>query len=153
MAMNFPNNPALNATFIVGTDTWLWNGVAWEVKPPSLESTASIFTNPTFTGVATGTFSGNLTGNTTGTHTGAVVGNVTGNTTGTHTGAVVGNVTGNVTADTVASTSVTTSTVTTTNAITVGTNVNISTVPTLTQHATNKKYVDARSVAMSIALS
>jgi hypothetical protein len=48
---------------------------------------------------------------------------------------------------------VTASAVTTTNAITVGTNVNISTLPTLPVHATNKKYVDARSVAMSIAMS
>ena len=48
---------------------------------------------------------------------------------------------------------VTASAVTTTNAITVGTNVNISTLPTQPQHASNKKYVDARSVAMSIALS
>ena len=32
-------------------------------------------------------------------------------------------------------------------------NVNISTVPTLPVHATNKKYVDARALAMSIAMS
>jgi len=137
MAINFPNSPAINDTVIVGTDMWFWNGVAWEVKPPSLESTASIFTNPTFTGVATGTFSGNLTGN----------------TTGTHTGAVVGNVTGNVTANTVASTSVTTSTVTTTNDVTVGGNAVISTKPTLATHATNKKYVDVKAIALAIAMS
>ena len=48
---------------------------------------------------------------------------------------------------------VTANAVTTTNAVTVGTNVNISTLPTLPQHATNKKYVDARALAMSIAMS
>lgn len=129
------------------------------------ESKATMFSGPTFSGTVTGTFSGNVTGNvtgnvignTTGTHTGAVVGNVTGNTTGnttgTHTGSVVGNVTGDVTADTVISTSVTASAATITTAVTVGTNVNISTLPTQPQHATNKKYVDARSVAMSIAMS
>jgi hypothetical protein len=57
------------------------------------------------------------------------------------------------TTGTVASSAVTANTITTTNAITVGTNVNISTLPTQPQHASNKKYVDARSVAMSIAMS
>ena len=32
-------------------------------------------------------------------------------------------------------------------------NVNVSTLPTQTYHATNKKYVDSRAIAMSIALS
>jgi hypothetical protein len=41
----------------------------------------------------------------------------------------------------------------TTNDVTVGGNANISTLPTLPIHATNKKYVDARSVAISIAMS
>lgn len=57
------------------------------------------------------------------------------------------------TTGTVASFTVTANTITTTNAVTVGTNVNISTLPTQPQHASNKKYVDARSVAMSIAMS
>ena len=39
-----------------------------------------------------------------------------------------------------------------TNDITVGANVNISTLPTEIQHATNKKYVDSRALAFSIAL-
>ena len=42
---------------------------------------------------------------------------------------------------------------TVTNNITVGENVNIATLPTQVQHATNKNYVDTRSLAMSIALS
>ena len=33
MAINFPNSPTTNQTVIVGTDTWVWNGVAWEVEP------------------------------------------------------------------------------------------------------------------------
>jgi hypothetical protein len=40
-----------------------------------------------------------------------------------------------------------------TNDVTVGANVNIATIPTQIQHATNKNYVDTRSLAMSIALS
>jgi hypothetical protein len=43
--------------------------------------------------------------------------------------------------------------VTTTNDVTVGGNANISTVPTLPNHATNKKYVDTRAIALSIAMS
>jgi len=42
MALNFPNNPALNDTFVVGTDTWSWSGIAWQVRPPTLETAASI---------------------------------------------------------------------------------------------------------------
>jgi len=45
------------------------------------------------------------------------------------------------------------SAVTTTNDVTVGGNAVISTAPTLTTHATNKKYVDKKATAMSIALS
>lgn len=37
--------------------------------------------------------------------------------------------------------------------ITVSSNVNISTLPTQPYHATNKKYVDSKAIAMSIALS
>ena len=44
-------------------------------------------------------------------------------------------------------------TATVTNNVTVGGNVNIDTLPTQIQHATNKNYVDTRSLAMSIALS
>ena len=29
MALNFPNNPALNDTFIVGGTTFKWNGYGW----------------------------------------------------------------------------------------------------------------------------
>ena len=33
MAVNFPNNPAFNQTFTVGTITWRWNGYAWNRIP------------------------------------------------------------------------------------------------------------------------
>ena len=45
------------------------------------------------------------------------------------------------------------SAVTTTNDVTVGANVNISTVPTLPIHATNKSYVDTRALALAVAMS
>jgi hypothetical protein len=48
---------------------------------------------------------------------------------------------------------VTASAVTTTNDVTVGANVNISTVPTLPIHATNKSYVDTRALALAVAMS
>jgi hypothetical protein len=45
------------------------------------------------------------------------------------------------------------SAVTTTNNITVGGNAVISTKPTLPTHATNKKYVDVKAIALAIAMS
>jgi hypothetical protein len=45
------------------------------------------------------------------------------------------------------------SAVTTTNDITVGGNAVISTKPTLPTHATNKKYVDVKAIALAIAMS
>jgi hypothetical protein len=47
----------------------------------------------------------------------------------------------------------TSSTITTTGNITTSANIVISTAPTATNHATNKAYVDTKSVAMSIAMS
>ena len=62
--------------------------------------------------------------------------------------------TGTITANTItANLSVSADAVTTTNDITVGGNAVISTAPTLTTHATNKKYVDKKATAMAIALS
>ena len=48
---------------------------------------------------------------------------------------------------------VTASAVTTTNDVTVGRNAIISTKPTLATHATNKKYVDVKAIALAIAMS
>ena len=48
---------------------------------------------------------------------------------------------------------VTASAVTTTNDVTVGGNVNISTTPTAITHATNKRYVDAKAIAIAVAMS
>ena len=62
--------------------------------------------------------------------------------------------TGTVTADSATVTNeMTAGSATVTNDITVGANVNIATIPTQIQLATNKNYVDTRSLAMSIALS
>lgn len=49
--------------------------------------------------------------------------------------------------------SVTGNTASFTNNVSVGGNVSISTVPTQPSHATNKQYVDTKSIALSIALS
>lgn len=33
MAINFPSNPLLNDEFTSGSNTWIWNGVTWNIKP------------------------------------------------------------------------------------------------------------------------
>jgi hypothetical protein len=35
MALNFPANPVLNDTYTAGNVTWIWNGEAWLIAPPS----------------------------------------------------------------------------------------------------------------------
>ena len=160
MAINFPSNPVINDTVTVGIDTWFWNGITWEVKPATLESKAEMFTNPAFTGTVTGITAsmvglGNVTNESkatmfasptfTGTATGitkamVALGNVTNESKATMFASPT--FTGTVTSDSI-----------TTNNITASGNISISTAPTNTVHATNKKYVDVRSVAMSIALS
>ena len=34
MALNFPSNPSLNQLFSLGANTWIWDGTAWNLKPP-----------------------------------------------------------------------------------------------------------------------
>ena len=34
MAINFPSNPSVSQLFTVGSNTWIWDGVAWNLKPP-----------------------------------------------------------------------------------------------------------------------
>jgi len=129
MAINFPSNPIINDTVTVGIDTWFWNGITWEVKPATLESKAEMFTNPAFTGTVTG-----ITASMVG------LGNVTNESKATMFASPA--FTGTVTSDSI-----------TTNNVTASGNISISNTPTSTVHSANKKYVDARSVAMSIALS
>ena len=84
MAINFPNNPAVNDTFTVGGTTFTFTGVKWETSAvveissdttPSLGGDLDAAThNINNVGVITATtFSGNLTGNVTGTATTATV--------------------------------------------------------------------------------
>ncbi len=35
MAINFPSNPSTNDNFTSGSSTWIWDGTAWNLKPPS----------------------------------------------------------------------------------------------------------------------
>lgn len=32
MALNFPDNPAVNDTYTYGSNTWIWNGSAWKLQ-------------------------------------------------------------------------------------------------------------------------
>lgn len=34
MAINFPNSPVIGGTHAVGSNTWVWDGVAWNLQPP-----------------------------------------------------------------------------------------------------------------------
>jgi hypothetical protein len=35
MALNFPNTPAVNDTYTLGTKTWKWNGAGWQLEGTS----------------------------------------------------------------------------------------------------------------------
>ena len=165
MAINFPNSPTLNQTFTNGSDTWIWNGSSWTIAPVS---------SPTFTGITAGTVAAT-------TITGALTGNVTGNVTGNSTTATrlatartingtnfdgsanitvtaaAGTLTGTTLNSTVANSNLTSVGTLTdlevTGDITADSNVVVAAAPTNITHATNKKYVDTRSIAMSIAMS
>ena len=63
------------------------------------------------------------------------------------------NVTGNVDTATISAAAATLTAATVTNDLTANANVVIAATPTIPVHATNKKYVDARSVAMAVALA
>ena len=193
MAINFPNNPTLNQTFTSGSNSWIWNGTSWEVKP---------VTSPSFTNVTTSSIDSadssavsvetktifqsdvdikndlSIVGTATADKfVGNLVGNVIGNASTASTLAVARTINGvsfnggqSVTvpsaADTLTGTALN-ATVVDSNLSTVGTltelevsgnitadaNVVIATKPTATTHATNKKYVDGRAIAMSIAMS
>jgi hypothetical protein len=53
MALNFPNDPLLNAEYVSGTTTWIWNGVVWRIKPiqdiATIAEVNSIFATPATT--------------------------------------------------------------------------------------------------------
>lgn len=79
-----------------------------------------------------------------------VAGNITAQTNINTTGTVSATA---VTASTASVTTATLGAATVTNNLTANANVIISTLPTATTHATNKSYVDVRSVAMAVALA
>ena len=80
----------------------------------------------------------------------AVTGNITSQANVSAAGTVSGAA---VTANTATVTTATLGTATVNNNLTANANVIISTLPTATTHATNKSYVDVRSVAMAVALA
>lgn len=42
MTIQFPSNPDLNVTYTIGGKTWRWNGVAWQVYSPVVQSPNAI---------------------------------------------------------------------------------------------------------------
>jgi len=50
MAINFPNDPAVNDTITVDANTWVWNGVTWAVQPISSPSFVDVSATGTITG-------------------------------------------------------------------------------------------------------
>jgi len=130
-----------------------------------VNGTAELNTTLEVTGLSTlagvnataGSFSGTLssTGNFSVNTNKFTVASSTGNTVVAGTLGVTGNVTAS--AQVAANSATVTNNVqagsaSVTNDVTVGANVNIATLPTEIQHATNKQYVDVRAVALSIAL-
>jgi hypothetical protein len=43
MALNFPTNPQLNATYTAGNSTWAWDGVAWNITFSTSQSQTNAF--------------------------------------------------------------------------------------------------------------
>jgi hypothetical protein len=53
MALNFPTNPQLNATYTAGDSTWIWDGVAWNI---TFEQTSSLAANADLSNVPVDAF-------------------------------------------------------------------------------------------------
>lgn len=162
MAINFPSSPAVDDTLVVGSDTWTWNGTTWEVQPVISPSFNDITVSGTVTGALVGPVTGNVTGNVTGTasllQTGRLINGVSFNGSQNITvTAAAGTLTGQTLSATVTDSNLTSvgtlTSLTVTNNITANSNIVVAAAPSAATHATNKKYVDARSVAMSIAMS
>lgn len=47
MAINFPNSPAVNDTYTVGSVTYTWNGTLWTTSAPATAIVASVTTSDT----------------------------------------------------------------------------------------------------------
>ena len=55
MALNFPQNPTVGQTYVVGNETWIWTGTAWAVAPQaSSYAPVSIGPNPPTSGLLAG---------------------------------------------------------------------------------------------------
>jgi hypothetical protein len=52
MALNFPTNPQLNATYTAGNSTWTWDGVAWNITFSASQSQPNSFSAVSVTGQA-----------------------------------------------------------------------------------------------------
>lgn len=140
------NNGVITAV-ATGLPTYNINGVPFNATQDiTINAEASTLTGST---LAPGIVSSSLTSVGTLTNL-TVAGNITAqsnvNTTGTVSATAV-------TATTATVTTATLGAATVTNNLTANENVIISKLPTATSHATNKNYVDVRSVAMAVALA
>lgn len=174
--------PTNLGTLASNNNTWVWTGTTWAIQASASPSFVSVTASGTITaGSFSGSLVGNSTGTHTGAVVGnastatklAISRTINGvafdglnditvpASAETLTGTTLKNTitssnltaVGALTNLTVTGAVNTSSTITATGNITTSANVVVSTAPTATTHATNKAYVDAKSVAMSIALA
>ena len=177
-----PAVPTNLGTLASNNNTWVWSGTTWAIQSSASPSFVGVTASGTITaGSFSGPLVGNSTGTHTGAVVGnastatklatsrsingiafdglnditvpASAETLTGTTlknTVTSSNLTAVGVLNNLTVTGAVNTS---STITATGNITTSANVVVSTAPTATTHATNKAYVDAKSVAMSIALA
>jgi len=173
--------PTSLGTIASNNNTWVWTGTTWAIQASPSPSFVNITASGTITagsfsgplvGNSTGTHTGAVVGNastasrlatsrsingvafdgsndiTVSANAETLTGSTLKNTVTSSNLTAVG-VLNNLTVTGAVNTS---STITATGNITTSANVVVSTAPTATTHATNKAYVDAKSVAMAVAL-
>jgi hypothetical protein len=42
MAINFPNSPSVNDAHTVGSQTWIWDGAAWQIATSNVSLNARV---------------------------------------------------------------------------------------------------------------
>jgi hypothetical protein len=155
LAGSIANNKLLNSSLTIGT-----TAISLGASSTTLAGLTSV-TSTSFTGPLTGSVTGSVTGNASSASTLQTARTINGVSFNGSANITVTSAAGTLTGSAINS-SVTSSNLTSvgtlnslavTNDITANANVVVAQAPSATTHATNKQYVDARSVAMAVALS